>query len=457
MAIENVYIALILNSESVSSFSSYNDVIMLFNSTYPNNKLVIEKYLVNGSIIQTDLALDNFIQKYPSGKRVSATISTTILIASSNYFIKNNLNILSIAITASSNLVKTVPNVLTYGYLNQYAVINNFMIYQDYQMKQIQVLYQQNTTNDVFFNDYLTQIKYQSNLLNINISVSFFEQGKYDYNIKPNTMVIILGNTNDITNIYVTPKFLENFPKESFILLSIWNRNITNIFENIPSIVQTPTNINFTTLSESVYNAVKNNPNGFDFTVYPFYDILFVLNDFTTNVLEITKENYTSINPYGNSPPAWILNTSLSPIINSAPYGKFQYTFTKDVIIGNDINLFLKYYDGGQLQLPNSYSIFKNVGITPNNPSLIEYDESEYYKIYDSNNQLVCVKFNSDVTNFPIGKNLNVGKTIQTKFIYKYNDEGYFIKLERLYPNNGIIPKVNSTMSKIPIKLIYII
>ena len=457
MAIENVYIALILNSESVSSFSSYNDVIMLFNSTYPNNKLVIEKYLVNGSIIQTDLALDNFIQKYPSGKRVSATISTTILIASSNYFIKNNLNILSIAITASSNLVKTVPNVLTYGYLNQYAVINNFMIYQDYQMKQIQVLYQQNTTNDVFFNDYLTQIKYQSNLLNINISVSFLEQGKYDYNIKPNTMVIILGNTNDITNIYVTPKFLENFPKESFILLSIWNRNITNIFENIPSIVQTPTNINFTTLSESVYNAVKNNPNGFDFTVYPFYDILFVLNDFTTNVLEITKENYTSINPYGSSPPAWILNTSLSPIINSAPYGKFQYTFTKDVIIGNNKNLFLKYYDGGQLQLPDSYSIFKIVGITPNNPSLIEYDESEYYKIYDSNNQLVCVKFNSDVTNFQIGKNLNVGKTIQTKFIYKYNDEGYFIKLERLYPNNGIIPKVNSTMSKIPIKLKYII
>ena len=49
MAIENVYIALILNSESVSSFSSYNDVIMLFNSTYPNNKLVIEKYLVNHS------------------------------------------------------------------------------------------------------------------------------------------------------------------------------------------------------------------------------------------------------------------------------------------------------------------------------------------------------------------------------------------------------------------------
>jgi len=72
-------------------------------------------------------------------------------------------------------------------------------------------------------------------------------------------------------------------------------------------------------------------------------------------------------------------------------------------------------------------------------------------------NKLVCVKFNSDITSFPIGKNLNVGKTIQTKFIYKYNDEGYFIKLERLYPYNGIIPEVNSTISKVPIKLKYII
>ena len=28
-----------------------------------------------------------------------------------------------------------------------------------------------------------------------------------------------------------------------------------------------------------------------------------------------------------------------------------------------------------------------------------------------------------------------------TKFIYKFNDDGYFIKLECLYPNNEIIPK----------------
>ena len=168
-----------------------------------------------------------------------------------------------------------------------------------------------------------------------------------------------------------------------------------------------------------------------------------------------TKENYISINPYGSNPPAWLLNTSISFITNGSPYGKFQYTFTKDVIIEKNKNLFLKYYNGGQQELPNSYSILKISGITPNNPSLIEYDEANYYKIYDSNNNLVCVRFNSDITNFPIDKNINIGKTIQTKFIYKYNDEGYFIKLERLYPCNGVIPKVNKTMSKIPIKIRY--
>jgi hypothetical protein len=353
---DNVYIALIFNINSVGNISSYDDVIILFNSTYPNNKLVIEKYLVNGSTTQTYLALENFIQKYPSGNRVSVSSSTVILIDSSTYFIKNNLNILSISTSASSSIIKTTLNVITYGPLNQYAVINDFMIYNDYRMEQIQVLYQKNTSNDVFFKDTLELIKYQANLLNINVLISFLEQGKFDYNIKPKTMVIILGNTTDIRNIYITPQFLENFPSESFILLTGFNRDMTNIFGNVPTISQLFTNINFTTLSEKVYNSVRNNPNGFDFTIYPLYDILFVLNDFTTNGLEITKENYISVNPYKNNPPAWLLNTSISPIINSAPYGKYQYTFTKDVIIGNNYNLFLQYYDGGQQRLPNSYT-----------------------------------------------------------------------------------------------------
>jgi hypothetical protein len=458
MILEEVYIALIINKNSYTNLSSFDLVINLFNETYPMNTLVFEKYLVDGSTVETNKALDEFINKYPSGKRATISTSTSILVECSNYFKKNNINILSLSLSALSNLLQQQSlNVLTYSYFNQYAIMNNFMIYCDYNMKQIHVLYELDTTNDVFYKDTLETIKYQANILNIQVIVSFFKKDRYNYNIKEKSMVIILANTDSLTNIYITPKFIKNFPKKSIIILNLFNRNMTNIFEDIPAFVPLPTNINFTPLSETIYNAVKNNPDGFDFTVYPFYDIIFVLNDFATNNLEITKENYTSINPYKSSSPAWILNTSLSPLINGSPYGKFQFTFTKDVIIAKNKSLFLKYYGGGQQQLPDSYSILKISGITPNNPSLIEYDEAEYYKIYNNENKLLCVKNNCDVTNFPFDDNLNIGITSDIKFIYEYTENGYFLTLDRLYSCTMKVPKVNLTMSKIPIKLKYII
>jgi len=455
MGMENVYIALIINKNNYPNFSQYNRVIDLFNQKYPNNTLVIDKYLTNGTTLETDSVLDDFIQKHPTGKRVAVSITTTILTDCSNYFVRKGLDILSISINATSNAISNLTNAITYTPFNQYSIMTMFMTYFDYQMEHVHVLYGKST--NIGLVDFLEQTKKQASLLNLPLEISYLEKGKSNYNIKPKSMIITLALTNDLTNLYITPEFLANIPANCYITLTTANTIIRDIFGNIPAFVVYPTNINFTTTTKEVYDVVKNDSFGYDYTSYAFYDVLFVLNVFTTNGLELTKQNYVSVNPYKEIPPAWLLNTSISPIINSAPYGKYQYTFTKDVIIGNNKNLFLQYYDGGQQQLPDSYSIFKIAGITPNNASLIEYDEAIYYEIYDSNNKLVCVKFNSDITNFPIGKNLNVGKTIKTKFIYKYNDEGYFIKLERLYPYNGVIPQVNSTMSKVPLKLKYII
>ena len=457
MTAENVYIALLRNTSNESSFSPFNDVINLFNTNYPKNKLIIEEFAVDGSKTETYKALDIFVSKYPSGKRVAVSISTTALLFDcSDYFVANKLDILSISLSAISNSIKKKFNVLTYGYFNQYGMMTNFMIYKDYQMEKIHILYEPNTTNDVFFKDSVEIIEYQAKLLNVPVVISYLEVGKYDYNIKPKSMVITLAFSSSLENVYVTPEFISNFPKNSFIVGTTFNSDMKNIFGNIPAFVQTATNINFTPTSKQVYNAVKNNPSGFSFRVYPFYDCLFVLNDFCFNGLPITKTNYVTVNPYKSMPPAWILNTYLNPEINGAPYGKYQYTFTKDIILGKDKNLFLKYYGGGQQTLPDSYSIFKIGGLTPNNPSLLEYDESLYYKIYGKKCKLLAVKFNSDVTNFPVGKNLNIGKTNLTKFIYKYNQEGYFIKLLRLFPCNGKIPQVNPTMSKVPIKIKYV-
>jgi hypothetical protein len=445
MGDENVYIALIINKNNYPNFSQYNRVIDLFNKKYPNNLLVIDKYLTNGTNQETNTVLDDFIQKHPVGKRVAVSITTTILTECSNYFVRKGLNILSISINATSNTISNLINAITYTPFNQYSIMTMFMTYFDYQMKHVHVLYEEST--NIGLVDLLEQTKKQASLLNIKLEISYLKSGKSNYNIKPKSMIIILALTNDLTNIYVTPEFLNNIPPNCYITLTTANTIIKDIFGNIPAFVVYPTNINYTITTKEVYDVVKNDSFGYDYTSYAFYDVLFVLNNFTTNGLELTKQNYITINPYKENPPAWLLNKSILPTINSAPYGKYQCTFTKNSIIGNDIDLFLKYYGGGQQQLPDSYSIFKIAGITPNNASLIEYDEAEYYKIC-KNNKLVAVKFNCDIINYPDSKNINIGKTEKTKFIYKYNNEGYFIKLVRLFGCKEKVPKVNLTMSK---------
>ena len=455
MASENVYIALIINANNYPNLSQYDIIISLFNSKFPNNKLSYYKYLTDGSTIQTTESLDNFIDntKFSLGKRAVVSITTTILTDCSTYISSKGLNILNISINATSNNIKNLTNTLTYTPLNQYSVMSMFMTYVDFKMDYIHVLYGE--SSNIGLVDFLEQTRQQASFLNIPLEVSTLINNVSDYNIKPKSMIIMLGLTNDLTNIYITPDFISKIPTNCYITLTTANTLIKDIFGNIPAFVVCPTNLNYTVTTKEIYDAVKNNSSGYDYTSYAFYDVLFVLNDFTTNELDLTKENYTSVNPYGSNPPAWILNTDLDPTINGSPYGKYQYTFTKDVIVGNDKTLFLKYYDGGQLQLSDSYSIFKIAGITPNNPSLIEYDNADYYKIYDKNCNLVAVKFNSDIVNFPLDKNLNIGKTCLTRFIYKFNSEGYFSKLERLLPYDGILPLVNSTMSKKIKKIVY--
>ena len=459
---ENVYIALIINLTEGFDLSQYDLVINLFNTQYPNNKLIFDEHLVDGTTDITNLVLYNFLQKYPSGKRVTISTSTAILLDCSNYMNNNNLDIINLSLDASVNNIQNINNIITYGYFNQYQVMSIILTFIEYQMNEIHVLYQQNTTNDVFLKDFLNQVNIQSSLLNINVITSFLEAGKSNYNIKPKSLIIILGVTADITNIYITPEFLYNIPKNCYIIMSNFNNTITDIFGNIPAIVEIPSPINYTITTQNVYNAIKNNPNGYSFRSYSLYDILFVLNSFTNNNLPITIDNYINANPYDLTPPANLLNSDISKVIKGVPYGNFYFIFTKNVIINKDQDLFIKYYKGGQSNLPDSYSIFRIAGITYDNESLINYDQANYYKIYDKFNNKIVVRFNSDKTLFPVNNiseinnnYLNIGITNQTKFIYEYNEQGYFTVLERFVLCSGYAPEVNPTMSKIPIKLKY--
>jgi hypothetical protein len=298
----------------------------------------------------------------------------------------------------------------------------------------------------------LEEIVTQANLLGIKYSINMLSAGVSKYNIKKKSAIFILSDPEHLKNTYITPEFLDNIPRKCFFALS--ESYYEDIFGRIPALVLFPFPINFTPTSKEVYDAIVDKTIIY-YTIFSLYDILFVLSKFSTNNLPLNKTNYINFNAYGSSSvPAALSNNYLDSNINGAPYGKYQVLFTKNVIINTDQSLFMQHYRGGQLSLPNSYSIFKNVGLTPNNSSLIEYDEAYYYKIYKNNN-IVMVGYNSDTIDLVTEDgSISNGTVINTKFIYKYNSDGYFSTLKRLTPYHCKFPKVNITMSKEPIILI---
>ncbi len=96
---ENVYIALIISLE-FNNLSSYESVINLFNTTYPNNKLVIEKYLIRGQISEIENTIDDFVSKYPTGKRVTVSITSSIVINCSIYITKKKFKYIEFIINS---------------------------------------------------------------------------------------------------------------------------------------------------------------------------------------------------------------------------------------------------------------------------------------------------------------------------------------------------------------------
>ena len=60
-------------------------------------------------------------------------------------------------------------------------------------------------------------------MLNIPLEISYLKKDKYNYNIKPKTMIIVLALTNDLINLYITPEFLNYIPDNCFITLTTAN------------------------------------------------------------------------------------------------------------------------------------------------------------------------------------------------------------------------------------------
>jgi hypothetical protein len=447
-----IYVALILRDRKLINDGTH-DVINLINKQFPNNYVIIKEYITKGTINEIKLAIDDFVSIYPSGNRITISYSTTILKYISEYIYDSGLDIPSISFSASSPTIRTFKNVLTYCPIDKYAAMSQFLIYKDYQMEQIKVLFELNDPNFVFLETYLEEIKIQANLLDIELDVEYLVEGKNNYNIKPKSFIIILAGTISLTTKFINNEFLNNIPPECYILLTDYNKDIGDIFGDIPAIIINPFPIDYTETSSIVYQSLTNKATNF-FSVYTFYDVLYSLVYFTGTNLNLTLENLISINPFQSGVfPAFIATQSnLTLKLKGIDFGQYTTIFTKNSLVQNDNLLFEKYNKGGILSSPNSNSIFKNLGIVPFFNVNIFYGDEDYYKIFDECGNLIVTRFSSNITNYPDKNNVffNIGQHCNNRFYCKYTQDNYFSYLEAVNDafNNKSI--VNLTMGKTP-------
>ena len=143
-----IYVAILFKENAYKS--GMDDVFDLFQSQFPDSKLVFEKYYVDGTIAKTNSSLDDFIQKYPSGNRVTICELTSITNASATYMKNNNLDILTLSVYSTAITTQKLPNTITYAYFVSYQVITSFYILQDYGIKNITILFDSKSTNILF-------------------------------------------------------------------------------------------------------------------------------------------------------------------------------------------------------------------------------------------------------------------------------------------------------------------
>ena len=441
----NIYVGLFFR-ENVY-MRGLDDVIAYINSEFPGNTLILDKYIVPDSTFVL-AALNNFLAKYPIGDRITISERTSYLSIITSTLQSLGLDIPSLSMSATSQLVQSMPNCLTYAPFDKYSAMSNFQIFVDYQMKQFKILYEPNTDDDIFYQSYIQYIQIQAGYLGIPVSVDTLEINK-NYNLNTRTSIILLCSTDNLKNIYLTPSFFTQIPNECYISMTDLNDDCGNIFQNIPAFVLAPQPLNYTPTTQNIYNCLTNK-NSYNYYVYAFYDVLFTLEFISNTTLSLTLQNYVSVNPFQTIVAAWSNASAFDLNIRGSVYGKYDGVFTKDVLIGNDLPLFESVNDGGNFNLPESRSLFRTVGIVPFFNSSIYYVNQDYLKIYNEFEELIIVRFDSSITNYN-NKMIQVSEIVKNRFQLSYNEDGYFSTLNKIFYICDSTEIVNQTMSKKPI------
>lgn len=439
---QDIYIGLFFR------ISDYNegldDIVNIINTRFPNNTLTIVKYITDGTFQKINDSLDNFIGTYPDGNRIFISTTTFTLNAINDYLTTKNISIPSFSLSATSPIIKTFTNVLTYAPFDQISVMNNFMILTEYNLKQIKILYETNTSNDIFFSTYVQLVIKQAGLLNIPISIENLTEGK-KYSVENDSLIIILALTSSLEEKYIDENFFNSIPINCCISLTDANDDCGDIFHSIPSFTIIPFVVDYTTTTQLVYNEITNKKNIF-YGSYTFFDILVTLLKLSTTELELTIANYLSINPFIEFPSAY--GYGLFDVnINGSRFGSYEIIFTKDVIVGDDKIIFNLYNNGGIGRLPESQSIFKSMGIVPFFTTQIFNCNQDYFKFYSTDGNLVLTRFDKSVTTYK-SNSIIISENLACQFSISFTSDGFFSSLINLPSLNQPNPTLNPTMSK---------
>jgi hypothetical protein len=448
---ENYYIAILFNE--INFYNGLDDVINLIKTEFSTENVIYEVYFVDGTIKQTEDALENFVTKYPSGQKATISGFTSVLNATALFFEKNNLDIFSLSVNSTSLTTQKLKNVFTYAYYLSKSVSTSFFIIKDYAVKNIVIFFEKTSVNKIFLTSYYDTIIKQNSILD-NLPVITYELNAENLEplyIPPNSCVYVLADTISTSTTYLNQiknSFINN--TTSYLFFTNLNNDIKDIFDNIPAMVSILRPNNFTSTTIKVYNNFKNKKTYF-FGAYAFYDILYTLNYMQLNAIPITKNDYLSANPFGTTLQAYSNALGFNSSINGFDFGYYDIIFTKDVLIKNDIDLYDKYNAGGIMRLTDSESIFKSVGLVPFFSSKIAYLKNNYYKIYE-NEVLKYVKFDANETNID-NSIIMISNLQECKFIVSFDSEtGLLASLIKIYNDKEKTnPQVNTTMSKYPV------
>jgi len=464
-------IALLFRSSTY--YQGINDIVDLIKFQFPNTKMNIINYIVDGTIEVTDAVLDNFVRDYPSGNRAIICELTSITNECASYVTRNNLNILTLSVSSTSLTTQKLQNTLTYAYYLNNQVVTSFYVIQDYGIKNITLLYDSTSTNIIFMTSWKTVLKTQYDILKITQPELTYQEidistANSNYSIPSNSVVYLLIDTVNITGKY-NNEIISKVGTDTgnYIFCTNLNYDIGDVFGNIPAVVAILCPSIYSDTSNLVYNAVKNKKI-FYYSIYAFYDILYTLNYCSDKNITINKTNYLNANPFKNIPPAWSGGFSLNSSINGFIYGSYDLVFTKNVMLNptllvnpppdasDDTALYQEFNNNGSIsRLPDSLSVFKTCSLFPYLPTTMIYLDQNYIKIYNKNQStLSYVKFDSNTTVIDsLGNYINSSQTIDCKFIVNFDKTTYLIiYFQKIFDNlDGKYPQVNQTMDKIPL------